>query len=98
MIEVRTQPVKDRHEVVADAFYARFAQTAYVFAVYFYVMITGLLSELDILVYRHAFDHFKAETVLPRGGTDTFNAGFGPRVPGRNIIDGGNYPAHAGYM
>ena len=58
IIKVRSEPVEDGHEVVANALDAIFAQTTNIFGIVGYQSITRGLAEFDIFVYGNGFDNF----------------------------------------
>ena len=58
IVQIRAEPVKHGHEIIAYAFHADFAAIYYILRVVFDEFIPRGLAELDIFVYGNTLDHF----------------------------------------
>ena len=58
IIQIRTEPIKHGHKVVANTFNARFSAVDYILFIRFYILIPRGLSKLYILVNGYRFYHF----------------------------------------
>ena len=95
MVELRARPVKDRHEVVADAADARLGQPADVLAVILDVPLARRLAELDVLVHRHALDHLEQKARVLDLLFQRRNALAAPHLADGHVVHGGDDRLHA---
>ena len=96
LVQLGPGPVEHRHEVVADAFNARFSQPADVLLIIGDQTVAGGAAQLDVLVDGHAFHHVENQSVgfhLRFQGGDAFPA---PDLADRHVVDGGDDAAHIG--
>ena len=95
MVELRARPVKDRHEVVADAADARLCQAADVLTVVLDVPLARGLAELDDLVHGHALDHLEEKARVLHLLFQRRNALAAPHLARRHVVHRGDDRLHA---
>ena len=61
MVQLCSCPVEYRHEIVTDAFDARFCNAADIFTVIGDILVSRWLSQLDVLVNRNALDYLEGQ-------------------------------------
>ena len=96
VLQLAAQPVKHRHEVIADALDARLCQPPHILTVVFDHAGGFLCAELDVLRHRHALHHLKGEFVRRSGAFHLCDALLAPYLSRRHIVYRRNDTGHAG--
>ena len=98
MLKLAAEPVENRHEVIAYALYACFAETADVFAVILDKLRCLLVAELDVLRHRNAFHDLKFKTVCLSLLLYGIYACLAPYAAGLDIVNRRNDACHERYL
>ena len=93
--KLAAQPVEHRHKVIADAFHARFTETADIFAVVLDQRGGFFAAELDVLGHGHALHDFELKTVGGGVIADGGDALAAPDAARGDVIDRGDDAGHA---
>ena len=88
LIQAGSRPVKNRHEIIADASDSLCCQPADIFLIILYIFLVFSPAQLDVLMHRNAFNHFQR-----KAGTADFFFQFpdglnGPDFTYGNVIYG----------
>ena len=95
MVQLSSCPVKDRHEIITDAFDSRPGNAADIFAVVRNVLVSRRFAQLDVLMNRNALDHLKRKARILGFFFKLCNAFITPYLADRNVIYGRYDGMHA---
>ncbi len=94
-VQIRSEPVENRHKIVANALYADLSAVDYVLSVVSDEFITRRLAEFNIFVDRNGLDYFHFKPRFLIKAFQPFEFFYFPNFADGNVLNGGDHARHS---